>query len=194
MFLGQEYKILGDKFLIHFTENNGMAFGMEFGGETGKVFLTIFRIVAVTGIGYYLWTLVKDKAHYLFILSITLVFAGALGNIIDSTLYGVIFSSSTYELAQFLPEGGGYSKILQGKVVDMIYVPVIKGYLPDWFPLWSGDYFIFFRPVFNVADTSISLGVGLLIFVQTFMHKQVNPPEEADDSKNETDEESISEH
>ncbi|NNF02759.1 MAG: lipoprotein signal peptidase [Bacteroidia bacterium] len=166
MYLGQEHHIIGDWFIIHFTENNGMAFGMEFGGELGKIALTIFRILAVSGISYYLWFLIKNKAHHLLILSISLIFAGALGNIIDSTFYGIWFSSSTYEIAQFLPEGGGYSSILQGKVVDILYFPIYKGYLPEFL---GGRYFEFFGPVFNIADTAISTGVGLLIIVQLFV-------------------------
>src|SRR5690606_12259975 len=119
MTLGQEFKIFGDWFIIHFTENNGMAFGMEFGGEMGKLALSLFRIVAVIGIGYGLHYMIKHKYHQGFILCVALILAGALGNIIDSTFYGVIFSESTwYDKAVLFPEAGGYSSIFHGKVVD----------------------------------------------------------------------------
>jgi len=166
MFLGEEIKIT-DWFIIHFTENNGMAFGMEFAGENGKLFLSLFRIIAVTGIGYYLTMLVKQKAEILIITSISMIFAGALGNIIDSTIYGVIFTNSEFQVAQLFPAEGGYATLLHGKVVDMLYFPLMKGYLPDWLPFWGGDYFIFFRPVFNIADSSITIGVLLLIIYQS---------------------------
>jgi signal peptidase II len=175
MYLGQEFQIIGDWFIIHFTENNGMAFGMEFAGEYGKMFLSIFRLVALTGIGWYLVHLNKTKAHPLFITSMALIFAGALGNIIDSMFYGMIFSSSEFQMAQLFPPGGGYSSFLHGKVVDMFYFPIIKGMMPDWVPFWGGEYFIFFRPVFNIADASISVGVGIILFFQSVMFKK---PEE----------------
>ena len=171
MYLGQEFHIAGDWFIIHFTENNGMAFGMEFAGEFGKLFLSLFRIVAVAGLGWYLNTLVKEKAHYMLITGISLIFAGAMGNIIDSTFYGMIFSSSEFQLATLFPAEGGYSSFLHGKVVDMFYFPVWKGVFPDWIPVWGGEYFIFFRPVFNVADSSISIGVALIIIFQAVIFK-----------------------
>ena len=158
-----------------------MAFGMEFAGEFGKLFLSLFRIVAVAGIGWYLNKLVKEKAHPILITSIALIFAGAMGNIIDSTFYGMIFSSSEFQLATLFPPEGGYSSFLHGKVVDMFYFPVWKGYFPEWIPVWGGDYFIFFRPVFNIADSSISIGVALILLFQTVIfRKEAN----ADESKN----------
>lgn len=172
MYLGQEFHIAGNWFIIHFTENNGMAFGMELAGEYGKLFLSVFRIVAVGGIGWYLMQLVKSKAHYLLISSLAFILAGALGNIIDSVFYGMIFSSSEFQLAQLFPPGGGYSTFLHGKVVDMFYFPVLKGFFPEWVPFWGGEYFIFFRPVFNVADASISTGVALIILFQSVIFKQ----------------------
>ena len=172
MFLGQEFKIFGDWFIIHFTENNGMAFGLEFAGEYGKLFLSLFRIVAVFGIGWYLSRLVIEKAHPLLITSMSLILAGAIGNIIDSAFYGIIFSASDFRLAEFLPADGGYSSLLHGKVVDMFYFPIFKGFLPDWIPFWGGDYFIFFRPVFNIADASISVGVGLILIFQSLLFKK----------------------
>lgn len=175
MYLGQEYHIAGDWFIIHFTENNGMAFGLEFAGEYGKLFLSLFRIFAVIGIGWYLNQLVQEKAHQLLIVSMSLILAGAIGNIIDSTFYGVLFSSSDFRLAEFMPAEGGYSTLLHGKVVDMFYFPIFKGFLPEWVPFWGGDYFIFFRPVFNIADTSISIGVGLILAFQSIIFKKDRP-------------------
>jgi signal peptidase II len=169
MVLGQEYKILGDWFIIHFTENNGMAFGMEFWGKNGKIFLTLFRIVAVVGIGWYLKILIKQKAPQMVVISISLILAGALGNIIDSVFYGVIFDESFYQMASFLPEAGGYSTWLQGRVVDMLYFPILKGNYPSWFPFLANEPFIFFRPVFNIADSSITIGVAyILLFERSF--------------------------
>jgi len=174
MSLGQEFKILGNWFIIHFTENNGMAFGMEFGGEAGKLALTLFRIVAVAVIGYGVIYLVKKKYHRGLILNVALIFAGALGNIIDSTFYGLLFSESTYfQPATFLPAGGGYSSIFHGRVVDMFYFPILQGTFPQWFPLWGGEEFIFFRPVFNIADAAISIGViAILIFQKRYFKEE----------------------
>ena len=165
-FLGEEVRMAGDWAIIHFTENNGMAYGMEFGGEFGKLFLSVFRIIAVGGIGYYLWTLAKAKEDKRYIVSIALIFAGAIGNILDSAFYGMLFSDSNYEVARFLPEEGGYASFLHGKVVDMFYFPVIQGHFPSWFPIWATEEFEFFRPVFNFADFSISVGVGMIILYQ----------------------------
>lgn len=178
MTLGQEFKVFGDWFIIHFTENNGMAFGMEFGGELGKLALSLFRIAAVLAIGYGIHYMIKHRYHQGFILCVALIFAGALGNIIDSTIYGVIFSESTwYDKAVLWPEGGGYSSVLHGKVVDMLYFPIIKGNFPTWFPIWGGEDFLFFRPVFNVADSAITLGVILiLLFQKQYFQEEIMEP------------------
>ena len=169
MILGQEYKVLGNWFIIHFTENNGMAFGMELWGENGKIVLTLFRIIAVVGIAWYMKTLVKQDAPNMVIISIALIMAGALGNIIDSVFYGIIFDESFYQVAEFLPGDGGYSTWLQGRVVDMLYFPIFNGHYPGWFPFWANKEFIFFRPVFNIADSAITVGVAyILIFERSF--------------------------
>ncbi|CAI8293610.1 MAG: Lipoprotein signal peptidase [Flavobacteriia bacterium] len=163
--LGEEIQ-LADWFIIHFTENPGMAFGLELGGSYGKLFLSLFRMVAVVGIFFWLRSLVRQKAGGLSVASVALILAGALGNIIDSAFYGVIFSESLGAVATLFPEGGGYGSFLHGRVVDMFYFPLYKGYLPDWLPIWGGDYFIFFRPIFNLADASISVGVALMLLFQ----------------------------
>src|SRR6476661_7794800 len=137
MSLGQEFKIIGDYAMIHFTENNGMAFGMEFGGEAGKLALTLFRIAAVLGIGYGVIYLIRKKYHRGLIFNVALIFAGAMGNILDSTFYGMLFSeSSYYQPARFLPAEGGYSGLFHGKVVDMFYFPILQGTFPGWLPVW----------------------------------------------------------
>ncbi len=175
MTLGQEFHILGKWFIIHFTENNGMAFGMEFGGEAGKLALTLFRILAVLAIGYGIVYLVKHKYHKWFILNVAMIFAGAMGNIIDSTFYGLIFSESNYfQKARLFPPEGGYSSLFHGKVVDMLYFPIIQGHYPSWFPFWAGEDFIFFRPVFNIADASISIGVICILLFQNKYFKEEN--------------------
>lgn len=174
MTLGQEYRIIGNWFIIHFTENNGMAFGMEFGGEAGKLMLTLFRIAAVCAIGYGVIYLVKHKYHRGLILNVALIFAGAMGNIIDSTFYGLLFSDSSYfQPAKLLPPGGGYAGLFHGKVVDMFYFPLIQGRFPSWFPIWTGEDFIFFRPVFNIADAAISVGViTILVFQKRYFKEE----------------------
>lgn len=162
MEISEEFPVFGDWFIIHFTENNGMAFGAEIPWEYGKLFLSLFRIFAVGVIGWYLFSLPKKGASKGLMISGALVLAGAIGNIIDSAFYGLIFNDSYYQVATFMPEGGGYADFLYGKVVDMLYFPLWEGYLPEWL---GGDYFIFFRPVFNVADSAISIGiVSILLF------------------------------
>jgi len=160
MFLGQEFKIFGDWFIIHFTENNGMAFGLEFGGEFGKLALSLFRVIAVAGIGYGLHYLIKRKYHRGLILNVALVFAGAMGNIIDSVFYGVIYK---------------YETLFHGRVVDMLYFPIVDSHFPSWFPIWGGEELVFFRPVFNLADTAISIGViAIMIFQKTYFKEEIN--------------------
>ena len=147
-------------FYLYFTENPGMAFGIE---VIGKLFLSLFRIVAVGFIGYYLYKLVKANQSFGFIACISMILAGAVGNIIDSVFYGVVFDHSYGQVATFLPVEGGYDTWLHGKVVDMFYFPLIQTHFPDWFPLWGGEEFIFFRPIFNLADSAICVGVFLLL-------------------------------
>ena len=171
MFLGQEIPVIGNRVLIHFTENNGMAFGYEIGGEYGKLALSIFRIIAVIGIIWYIRHLILKEAPQGLVLSIALILAGAIGNIIDSTFYGVIFSESFMRPAEVFPEEGGYATLLHGRVVDMLYFPVLQGHYPDWLPIWGGNRFIFFRPVFNIADTAITTGVAItLVFYRKFFN------------------------
>lgn len=154
---------------LYFTENPGMAFGIEWGGEYGKLFLTLFRIAAcVFGIWFINKSIQKGESS-IFIASISLILAGALGNIIDSVFYGVIFTESTeYDVAQ-LTFGNGYSSLFHGKVVDMFYFPLFSGRFPEWLPFWGGEDFLFFRPIFNFADASITIGVFMLLI----FHKQI---------------------
>ncbi|MDC0249393.1 lipoprotein signal peptidase [Flavobacteriales bacterium] len=160
--LGEEIQIF-DWFIIHFTENNGMAFGMEFGGYTGKALLTIFRILVV-GLGIkYIIAITKNPLPTGTLISLGLIIGGALGNIIDSVFYGIMFNESYNNVAQLFPEGGGYSSLLHGKVVDMLYFPLLNSHYPQWLPFFGGDHFIFFRPVFNIADTGISIGIFMIL-------------------------------
>jgi signal peptidase II len=167
MTIGQEIHVAGNWFILHFTENEGMAFGYTFGGGAGKLMLSIFRIIAVIVIGVYIHRLKNKSPHPGLIISFSLIMAGALGNIIDSAFYGLIFNASSFHsVATLFPPGGGYSTFLHGKVVDMLYFPVIDTTLPNWIPIWGGEPFTFFRPVFNISDSSITTGVLLLLVFQ----------------------------
>lgn len=171
--LGDEIKVL-DWFSILFVENEGMAWGAKIPGQYGKLFLTLFRLVAIVGIGYWLWDSARKNGSKILLISIALIFAGAFGNIIDSVFYGLIFNDSHNQIASFLPDAGGYGTLFHGKVVDMLYFPMWSGYLPEWLPFWGGNYFTFFEPVFNIADSSIFVGVVLLLF----FNKQAFPQED----------------
>jgi signal peptidase II len=173
MTIGESITIFGNWFYIKFIENPGMAFGLDIPGKWGKPVLTIFRILAVIAIGWYLRELVKKQAKTGLILCVALIFAGAMGNILDSVFYGLLFNESTYfTVAQLLPSDGGYGHLLHGRVVDMLYFPIIQGTYPRWFPIWHGEDFVFFRPIFNIADSSISVGiVSILLFQKKFFHE-----------------------
>jgi len=174
--IGQEIHLFGRFGMLHFIENNGMAFGMEMGGRPGKLILSIFRIIAICGIGWYLSGLVHKKANTGLILAISAIMAGAIGNIIDSAFYGIIFSESTYDsLAVLLPPEGGYSSFLHGKVVDMFYFPVINTHWPDWSPIRAGQTLVFFRPVFNLSDTAITCGVFSIVIFQKWIFSDLTP-------------------
>ena len=176
---GDQISILGaDWAFIHFVENNGMAFGISLGGKIGKLALSLFRIGAVAFLIYYLNRLIEEKQGAGVLICFALILAGAIGNILDSVFYGMIFSESPYHggLAELFPEGGGYESLLFGKVVDMLYFPMIDTHWPDWMPLVGGNRFQFFKPVFNIADSSISVGiVSLLIFQRKFFNADHQP-------------------
>jgi len=168
MFFGEEIHFLGNRGMLHYTENNGMAFGMELGGDFGKLILTLFRIFAVIGIGGGLVYLIKHKYHRGLIMNVALIFAGALGNIIDSTFYGVMYN---------------YAPLFHGRVVDMFYFPLVSGVFPNWVPGWGGQDFIFFRPVFNLADAAISVGVIMILIFQKHYFKHEVPEVEQPNSE-----------
>ncbi len=159
MYLGQDIHFLGNHGMLHYTENNGMAFGMELGGDFGKLVLTMFRIAAVVAIGYGLVYLIKHKYHRGLVMCVALILAGALGNIVDSTIYGVLYQ---------------HGQLFYGRVVDMFYFPLLSGNFPQWVPVWGGQDYVFFRPVFNFADSAISVGViAILIFQKRYFKHEV---------------------
>lgn len=187
--IGGGFKMMGQDWArIHFVENEGMAFGLSWGGTTGKYILSIFRIVMVGFLIYLLKGIIEQKASKGLQISFALIIAGAIGNIIDSAFYGMIFSNSSYHqgnIAEFLPEAGGYAKFLQGKVVDMFYFPMINTSYPEWLPFVGGDKFSFFRPVFNLADSAISVGVALILLFHRsfFLIKEDEPKVEVQDEE-----------
>jgi signal peptidase II len=169
--LGEEVNVFGNWFKLHFTENYGMAYGIEFGGKTGKVFLTVFRIIFVMGILWYIQSMAKKGMAMSYVISWTFIAAGALGNIIDSVFYGAYF---------------GYDSWFHGRVVDMLYFPLVQTTIPEWFPFWAGEDFEFFRPVFNIADAAITIGFVLILLTQghaNLEENQTTPEENFDSNK-----------
>ena len=181
--LNESHKIIGSGFQLYFVENPGMAYGWKFGGNWGKMALTVFRMAAVVFGTWYLGKIVREKMHKGFIICASLVYAGALGNLIDSSFYGLIFDKGMIfdptinEYANYnglaIFAKNGYASFLHGNVVDMLYFPVLRGHFPSWLPFWGGQDFEFFRPIFNLADASISTGViSILVFQKRFFkHK-----------------------
>ncbi len=154
-------------FQILFVENNGMAFGMQFGGTIGKLVLSLFRIALAGFIIYYIRKLLEQKAPTGILVGVALILVGAIGNIFDSLFFGLFFSESTpTQVATLFPDGGGYAPFLFGKVVDMLYFPLIDTTLPDWVPVFGGEHFLFFRPIFNIADSCITIGVIYMLLFQ----------------------------
>jgi signal peptidase II len=172
MAIGDEIHLFGNRGMLHFIENNGMAFGMEMGGKPGKFILSMFRIVAIFGIGWFLNNLITKKNNLGLILAVSAIMAGAIGNIIDSAFYGLIFSESFNQPAIMFPPGGGYSSFLHGRVVDMFYFPIINSHWPSWLPIKGGETLVFFRPVFNIADSAITCGVLSILLFQKKMFSE----------------------
>src|SRR5690554_6205208 len=190
MYMDQSIPVFGNWFFIHFIENPGMAFGLEFGGEMGKLALSLFRIIAIIFIAIYLRKLIKEQANRGLIFCVSLVFAGAIGNIIDSAFYGVIFSESppfSPQTAVMFPPEGGYASFLHGHVVDMLYFPIIDTTWPEWVPWLGGGKLQFFRPIFNIADSAISIGMILILINQ----KRFFPSEKKKEAVVETESEKL---
>lgn len=172
MQIGEEIPLIGDWCLLHFVENEGMAFGMKFGGDVGKLMLTLFRLVASGLIMWLLVHIIRRNDRWTLVLSVALIFTGAVGNLIDSCFYGLIFNESYYSVATLFPPEGGYAGLFHGRVVDMFYFPLIDTTWPDWVPFVGGRHLEFFNAIFNVADSAITVGAILLIIDQVFLSRQ----------------------
>lgn len=182
MHIGEDIPLIGEWCRLHFIENEGFAFGTSFGGTVGKYFLTMFRIVASVVIGWIIVNQIKKNGRTSLILCLTLILAGAVGNIIDCCLYGLIFSESYYDIAVLFPPEGGYAPFLQGKVVDMFYFPLFEFDWPQWMPFVGGNHFEFFSAIFNVADSAITIGVIWLLIDQIFLMPSKKKAEEEEKS------------
>lgn len=169
MQIGEEFNVIGSWFRIHFIENEGFAFGMALGGSAGKLVLTLFRVVASGAIVWLLVNMIRRGTRNSLVICTTLILAGALGNMIDSCFYGLVFNESYYQVASFFPPEGGYAPLFQGRVVDMFFFPIFAFDWPQWVPFVGGQHFEFFNAIFNVADSAITIGVIWLIIDQIFI-------------------------
>lgn len=186
MTLGQDIPVMGEWFTLHFVENIGIAFGMSFGGSWGKYLLTVFRLLAAVAFGWFLINRIKKGASWVFVVSLSLIIVGALGNLVDSFFYGIIFSASAPDtLAVLFPDGGGYSRFMLGKVVDMFSFHLFDITWPDWVPMVGGTTYQFFDAIFNVADSAVTVGVTMLILYEFFAKKTENEKDKSACNKNE---------
>lgn len=170
--LGEEIPLIGNWCKLLFVENEGMAFGMAFGGRVGKLLLTLFRMVASVAVMWFMLRLIKKGVRQFYVICMALIFVGAVGNLVDSCFYGLIFNDSYYQVAELFPDGGGYGELLCGKVVDMFYLPIIDTTLPESFPIWGGKHVIFFNAIFNIADIAITISVFALLIDQIFGNRK----------------------
>ncbi len=178
MLLGERYQV-ESWFYINFQENEGMAFSMSLPGAYGKILLSLFRVVAVALLIYYIRLSIKEKGHWGFIAALSMILAGAIGNIIDGAFYGLIFSDSTYHVAHLVSPGHGYTGFMLGHVVDMLYFPLWEGILPSWIPVYGGQFFMFFGAVFNVADAAITGGVIVIAIFSWLFFREKSPEPQA---------------
>lgn len=183
MQIGEDIPLIGEWCRLHFVENEGMAFGMAFGGKIGKLLLSLFRLIASGLIMWYLVRLIKRNERIITLVSLSLIFVGAVGNLVDSCFYGLIFNESYYNLATMFPPEGGYAPFLFGRVVDMFYFPLFEFDWPSWMPFCGGKHFEFFNAIFNVADSAITIGVILLIIDVLFIHEEMPKLMNSEESK-----------
>lgn len=182
MYMGEDIPLIGEWCRLHFVENQGFAFGMSFGGKIGKIGLSLFRLMAAGGILWFILHSIKKGTRTPFVICLSLILVGAVGNIIDSCFYGLIFNESIYNLAQLFPAEGGYAPFLQGRVVDMFYFPIIDSTWPEWVPIKGGQPLVFFNAIFNVADAAITVGAIWLIIDQLFFSTKKSEETEAEQS------------